>query len=71
VWEQLRDGDNWAIGVSSEVEEVPAGFVHQTLLVAGSSVTGTMDKYGQLMRTAYRTNKTKDIVVEQVGYWTE
>lgn len=68
---QLREGDNWAIGVSGEVEEVPEGFMHRTLLVAGGSVTQTMDKYGELMRRAYRTNKTRDAVVEKVGYWTE
>ena len=68
---QLREGDNWVIGVSGEVEEVPAGFTHQTLLVAGDGVTKTMDMFGKLMRTAYKTNKTKDIVVDKVGYWTE
>jgi hypothetical protein len=67
----LRWGDDWSVGVSGEVTEVPVGFRHETILVAGSGVTGTMDRYGTLMRAAHNTSKTRDRVVEQVGYWTD
>ena len=46
----LRWGDDWTIGMSGEITEVPAGFVHETILVAGAGVTATMDHYGGLMR---------------------
>ena len=46
----LRWGDDWITGMSGEITEVPAGFSHETILVAGAGVTATMDYYGGLMR---------------------
>ena len=41
----LRWGDDWAIGMSGEITEVPVGFAHETIIVAGTGVTETMDRY--------------------------
>ena len=38
-------GDDWAIGMSGEITEVPVGFAHETIIVAGTGVTETMDRY--------------------------
>jgi hypothetical protein len=67
----LRWEDDWVVGMSGEITEVPAGFSHSTILVAGGGVTETMDYYGSVMRKAYNTSKMYDRVVERVGYWTD
>lgn len=67
----LRWGDDWTIGMSGEITEVPMGFTHETIIVAGSGVTATMDAYGTLMRAAHKTKKVYDRAVEKIGYWTD
>jgi hypothetical protein len=67
----LRWADDWTVGMSGEITEVPVGFSHETILVAGEGVTGTMDYYGRVMRAAHEVAKIPDRVVEKVGYWTD
>ena len=67
----LRWGDDWTIGMSGEITEVPPGFTHETILVSGSGVTATMDAFGALMRAAHQTKKVYDRAVEKMGYWTD
>jgi hypothetical protein len=52
-------------------KQVPRGFVHETILVAGFGVTGTVDRYGTVMRTAFNTSKTADVATSHTGYWTD
>ena len=66
-----RWGDDWTVGMSGEITEVPAGFRHETIVVAGEGVTGTVDAFGQAMRAAHNTSKQADPAVDSVGYWTE
>ena len=67
----LRWEDDWTVGMSGEITEVPVGFKHETVLVAGNGVTATMDYYGRAMRAAHKVKKIPDRVVETVGYWTD
>ena len=67
----LRWGDDWTVGLSGEITEVPVGFSHETIMVAGTGVTETMDHYGVLMRAAHTTRKVADRAVSKVGYWTD
>ena len=69
----LRWGDDeWAVGMSGEITEVPVGFTHETIMVVGDAgVTEAMDYFGTLMRTAYKTDKIYDRVVDKLGYWTD
>ena len=67
----MRWADDWTVGLSGEITQVPAGFTHETILVSADGVTATMDYYGRKMRTAYNVNKRADPVVEKLGYWTD
>jgi hypothetical protein len=69
---QMRSGADWVAGVSGEVEEVPAGFTHETIVHASDSgVTHTIDSWGQAMRRAHNTSKAADKLVTHIGYWTD
>ena len=67
----MRWEEDWVVGLSGEITHVPAGFLHETILVAGEGVTATVDYYGRKMRAAFHTNKLPDPVVDKVGYWTD
>ena len=43
----------WETGVSSELEVLPVGFEHRTMLVAGVGITATLDTWGKAFRAAY------------------
>eukprot|EP00937_MAST-01D_sp_MAST-1D-sp2_P000149 g149.t1 len=64
---------DWVAGVSGEVQSVPAGYSHATMLFAGRGVTDTVLAWGELMRDAFNTtqDKVEDIVAQKVGYWTD
>ena len=59
----------------SKVAELPPGFSHRTLLLAGSGVTTTMERYGALVMRLAGTKRDaamkKDLVVNSLGYWTD
>ena len=63
----------WETGISSEVTELPAGFEHRTMLVAGKGITATMDAWGTALRKAYGTNHSAvfDRNIEYLSYWTD
>jgi hypothetical protein len=64
------NGMAWETGVSSELEELPPGFEHRTMLVAGSGITATIDAWGQMLRKVYATQRiTDDPNVEFLTYW--
>lgn len=66
-------GSVWETGVSSEVEELPAGFVHRTMLVVDQGVTAALDKWGSALRKVYGTSRVSkaDPNVEYLSYWTD
>jgi len=50
-----RSNSTWSHGMSSDILEVPKGYRHVTVVVAGDGVTETMDAYGGILRRAYGT----------------
>jgi hypothetical protein len=69
---QMRHGESWVAGVAGEVEEVPAGYSHETILHAtAQGVTRTLDQWGGLMRRAHNTTKVADVLTTHIGYWTD
>ena len=68
------DANAWETGVSSEIQSLPKGFYHRTLIMAGVGITQAMDEYGQTIRKVYSTKRPlqrKDPVVNYLSYWTE
>jgi hypothetical protein len=64
------NGLSWETGVSSELVELPAGFEHRTMLVAGNGITATIDAWGQALRKVYGTKRMADDPnVEFLTYW--
>jgi len=63
----------WETGVSSEVESLPKGFTHSTLLVVGDGITATMDSWGTLLRQMQGTQRLvqNSPVVNSLSYWTD
>eukprot|EP00038_Savillea_parva_P028861 m.67416 g.67416 ORF g.67416 m.67416 type:complete len:998 (+) comp8438_c0_seq1:47-3040(+) len=66
-----RWGPDWVAGVSGEVEEVPAGYTHDTILAVGTGISGAVDTYGKAMRSAFKTKKVADPATSMLGYWTD
>eukprot|EP00937_MAST-01D_sp_MAST-1D-sp2_P001128 g1128.t1 len=71
----LQWADDWVVGLSGEITEVPAGFSHETIVHAGrgarGGVTAAVAGFGAMMQAAHGTRKRRDPVVEKVGYWTD
>lgn len=68
------DANAWETGVSSEIQSLPKGFYHRTLIMAGVGITQAMDEYGQTIRKVYSTKRPlqrKDPVVNYLSYWTD
>eukprot|EP00435_Cladocopium_sp_Y103_P075365 s16_g56.t2 len=51
------DANAWETGVSSEIQSLPTGFYHRTLIMAGVGITQAMDEYGRTMRKMYSTKR--------------
>ena len=68
------DANAWDTGVSSEIQSLPKGFYHRTLIMARVGITQAMDEYGQTIRKLYSTKRPlqrKDPVVNYLSYWTD
>jgi len=67
-------GHNLAFGLNGKVEELPAGFVHRTILTVGQGLNETFYNWGDIL-LAYsgkaRTSPTADILIQYLGYWTD
>ncbi|CAJ1359089.1 unnamed protein product [Effrenium voratum] len=63
--------ESWEMGVSSEVESLPNGFVHRTLLIFDVGITRAMDLYGQTLRELHGTRRLPDLNLEFLSYWTD
>eukprot|EP00040_Diaphanoeca_grandis_P034999 m.218963 g.218963 ORF g.218963 m.218963 type:complete len:854 (+) comp33283_c0_seq1:365-2926(+) len=65
----------WELGVYSQVTSLPKLFSHRTVMVAGAGLTSTVQRYGALAMKLAGTNRTaalaKDLVVNDLGYWTD
>jgi hypothetical protein len=60
----------WAHGISGEVQHLPAGFTHSTILSVGDGLTAGLQRWGAKMRKAYDTKRNPDIVLSHLSYWT-
>ena len=61
-------------GISGSVNDVPNLYVYKTVLVAGQNITGTMLKWGHLLRMLYGkedTYRKSDFSINYLGYWTD
>eukprot|EP01052_Picozoa_sp_SAG31_P027808 SAG31_NODE_2634_length_5342_cov_2.253099_4_plen_525_part_00 len=62
----------WDTGVTSELTDLPPGFEHRTMVVAGAGITAAMDSWGQQLRKAHGTNRSVfDPNIEYLSYWTD
>lgn len=50
---------------------MPPGYTHETILVAAHGVTGTIDRYGTVLRRRFNTTRAPDIATSHIGYWTD
>eukprot|EP00937_MAST-01D_sp_MAST-1D-sp2_P001458 g1458.t1 len=67
-------GAVWEAGVTSELTSLPAGFEHRTLLVAGTGVTATLQRWGRAVLAAHGTDRSLvqlDRNVQYLSYWTD
>lgn len=61
-------------GIISTVDKIPKGYAYETILVAGQNVTGTMDSWGELLRSKYKKDdsfRKRDYSINYLGYWTD
>lgn len=66
--------DVFAAGLLGLVDPVPAGFIHQVLLVGGSGINNTMWQWGNILLSLsgkQRTGPDADIVISKLSYWTD
>lgn len=50
--------------------QVPAGHVYSTILVAGQNVSGTMQRFGELLRRKYKKDdgfRKADFTINYLG----
>ena len=62
------------IGLVGSVDSVPQNYVFKSVLVAGENITGTMAKWGSLMRKMYSKEsdvRKTDFSINYLGYWTD
>ncbi|MGA8940454.1 MAG: hypothetical protein WB439_14920 [Acidobacteriaceae bacterium] len=61
-------------GISPAITSLPSGFTHRTLLVFGSGVTKTLDRWGSALQSMNRkppVANDADVVLNRFGYWTD
>jgi hypothetical protein len=64
----------FATGILGKVDNIPKGYSMETLLVAGQNITGTMDKWGRLLRMRYKKDdkyRRDDFSINYLGYYTD
>ena len=73
---QPNTGNNdWRLGISAQVMQIPQGFIHETVIVAGEGITSViLDEWSPRLQSKYHTSRfggDKDIVTAYLGYWTD
>ena len=66
----------WAAGLGGLITDLPAGFTHETVVVAGQGVRATMAKWGDVLLAAGgkprpHWSRKDDMVLSKIGYWTD
>jgi hypothetical protein len=70
----MRSDGKLASAIAQSVEELPAGFSHATVFVAGEGVNGTIDRWGAAMQTMdgrHAPSSEADILLSKLSYWTD
>jgi hypothetical protein len=70
----LASNGSLASGIDAGVASLPAGFTHQTLLVAGSGPNHLFDAWGAAMTTLHNKSRPAndaDLTLAKLGYWTD
>ena len=63
-----------ASGIARQIQMLPQGFQHQTLLVLESGINRAFDAWGQALtdlQGKIRPPNDADLMLNQVGYWTD
>jgi hypothetical protein len=66
--------EQMASAIAASVTELPRGFSHRTVFVAGGGVNSTIDSWGRAMQmlSGRRTpSSTADILLRKLSYWTD
>ena len=75
TWQSKADQkDVFGFGIMDSVEEIPKGYVYETVLVAGENVTETMMMWGRHLQRFYNKDDSyrySDFTVNYLGYWTD
>ena len=61
-------------GIDPQIEGLPAGFEHGTMLVLGQGITATLDAWGRALRVLNGKKPVPDgadVLLRKLGYWTD
>ena len=61
-------------GIDASIQKLPAGFTHRTLLVFGTGIGQTLDRWGkdlQMLNHKPPVANDADVVLKKYGYWTD
>ena len=61
-------------GLNPEVQKLPAGFTHNSILVMGNGIRNTWDEWGTALRKIYNRKRPAndvDVVLNKFGVWTD
>ena len=65
----LNENDSWwSTGISGDIESLPAGYKHQTILYAGFGINMGMHKWGEIMQDAYQSKRSNDVTVSHLRF---
>lgn len=71
---EMQSEGKLASAIEPGVRELPAGFSHTTIFVAGEGVNGTIDRWGAAMQTIdgrRAPSPEADILLRKLSYWTD
>jgi hypothetical protein len=63
-----------ASGINSDIENLPQGFTHQTMLAVGAGINTTYDLWGHAMtdlQGKVRVANDSNVTLNRLGYWTD
>eukprot|EP01084_Bolivina_argentea_P287493 493331_1 len=67
--------NDWRLGISSQVMQIPKGFEHETVIVIGNNIHDViLNEWSSRLTAKYNTSKLNgdaDIVTAYLGYWTD
>lgn len=74
VSEMRADSTGVTSGITSSVADLPAGFSHRTIFVAGKGIDTTFTAWGRAMReigVSVAPSNTADVLLRKLSYWTD